>query len=245
MHDPLTVAFEIKYPWRKYGNKAKPTFDRKYRAPFITIWHKDPCKSGNWRSDDSCGWFMRSGHCDQQKMDKLKKDFEFEWDADYGGWFNPDGSPRLSVQAITLGMFARAAYQYFGDWGKANKFMQRNLYNIMSFAENNIDSMHDNITQRYGRSEREQRIDSAVSIIYPYVCRMLRPWYRHPRWHIHHWKIQFHPWQNIKRRYWTKCSKCKKRGFKGGAMGNWSGTEIWHEECGGAWQAVYPTNKGE
>ena len=43
MHDPMTVAFEIRYPWKKY-------------ASFITIWHVDPEKDG---SDDSCDWFHR------------------------------------------------------------------------------------------------------------------------------------------------------------------------------------------
>lgn len=244
MHDPMTVAFEIKYPWRKYGRKAKSKFDREYREPFITIWHKDPCKPGPWRGDDSCGWFMRSGHCDKSKMDKVRKDFDFEWDADYGGWFNPDGSPRLSVQAITLGMFSISAYHYFGNWEDAHKFMRKNLYELMRFAENNIDSMHNSITQRYGKEDREDRIDNAVSVIYPYVCRVLRPWYKHPRWHIHHWKIQLHPWQRLKRRFWDKCCKCGKRGFKGSAMGNWSGTQIWHQECEGSADArVQPDKK--
>jgi hypothetical protein len=49
--DPLTVALEIKYPWR--GRKSE-WFPNGYRSTFITIWHKDPCKDG---SDDSCDWF--------------------------------------------------------------------------------------------------------------------------------------------------------------------------------------------
>lgn len=57
------------------------------------------------------------------------------------------------------------------------------------------------------------------------------PCYRHPRWHIRHWKIQFHPIQNLKRRYWDKCCVCGKRGFKSSAIGDWNGTKIWHQEC--------------
>lgn len=56
MHDPMTVAFEIRYPWRKYGADAPNDFLREYRAPFITIWHVDPEKRGD---DDSCDWFGR------------------------------------------------------------------------------------------------------------------------------------------------------------------------------------------
>jgi hypothetical protein len=46
MFDPLTVAFEIKYPWKGKG--------RLYRDAIITVWHKDPCSDG---SDDSCDWW--------------------------------------------------------------------------------------------------------------------------------------------------------------------------------------------
>ena len=56
MHDPMTVAFEIRYPWRKYGAKGEDAFLRTYREPFITIWHVDPEKRGD---DDSCDWFGR------------------------------------------------------------------------------------------------------------------------------------------------------------------------------------------
>src|SRR5690242_6045894 len=57
MHDPMTVAFEIRYPWRqrKYRNH-KSKFQRNYRASFITIWHKDPEADG---TDDSCDWAGR------------------------------------------------------------------------------------------------------------------------------------------------------------------------------------------
>jgi hypothetical protein len=51
MHDPLTVCFQIKYPWR--GRKSH-FFPKGFRDTFITIWHKDPCRDG---SDNSCDWF--------------------------------------------------------------------------------------------------------------------------------------------------------------------------------------------
>src|SRR5690348_15802551 len=59
MHDPMTVAFEIRYPWRAYSKAeraARPqdSFRQTYRASFITIWHIDPEHGG---SDDSCDWF--------------------------------------------------------------------------------------------------------------------------------------------------------------------------------------------
>lgn len=59
MHDPMTVAFEIRYPWLAYSkaeraSRPKDGFRQTYREPFITIWHVDPEKDG---TDDSCDWF--------------------------------------------------------------------------------------------------------------------------------------------------------------------------------------------
>lgn len=65
MHDPSTVAFEIRYPWFKTVGKG-PTAWR-YHPSMITVWHEDPMDfSGyskeereNLRSDDSCDWWNR------------------------------------------------------------------------------------------------------------------------------------------------------------------------------------------
>ena len=53
MYDPLTVAFEIRSPFREKPSRLWP---KGYRPPFITIWHKDPERDG---TDDSCDWFGR------------------------------------------------------------------------------------------------------------------------------------------------------------------------------------------
>lgn len=49
MHDPMTVAFTIPYPWFRRSE----LFPEGYHDPFITIWHVDPERDG---SDDSCDW---------------------------------------------------------------------------------------------------------------------------------------------------------------------------------------------
>ena len=59
MHDPMSVAFEIRYPWLAYTKAERDArknseFTQTYRASFITIWHVDPERDG---SDDSCDWF--------------------------------------------------------------------------------------------------------------------------------------------------------------------------------------------
>jgi hypothetical protein len=49
MHDPMTVAFEIKRPWPEPMRNG-----RRYWPPLVTIWHVDPERRGD---DDSCDWW--------------------------------------------------------------------------------------------------------------------------------------------------------------------------------------------
>lgn len=247
MHDPKTVAHEI-----YLGKKQKK--NGHYRNAFITIWHNDPQKDG---TDDSCGWFIRERHFDKSIVDKVAKEFESEWDNTFTseskhtyntGWFNPEGENILSVRGIVLNMYIYAAKICLNPndkhsptkmWKKAYEFVKKNYVEIMYFAENNRDSIRDTIVRKfqigcnleYTSEKRKEMIRECASIICADIIRRNRKWYQHPKWHIHHWSIQFHPWQRLKRRYWDKCSKCGKRGFKGIAYGNWSGDEIWHEEC--------------
>lgn len=60
-----------------------------------------------------------------------------------------------------------------------------------------------------------------------------RWWFQHPRWHVWHWSLQFHLWQDVKRRYWDKCYVCGKRGFPKGvsAIGHWGDKRIAHSNC--------------
>lgn len=54
--------------------------------------------------------------------------------------------------------------------------------------------------------------------------RRPRPWYRHPRWHVHHWKVQVHFTQALKRYLFSRCSKCGGRfTWNYAPMSGWSG----------------------
>lgn len=52
MHDPMTVAHEIRRPWPDKKSKLDPNW--KYYPSLVTIWHVDPETDG---TDDSCDWF--------------------------------------------------------------------------------------------------------------------------------------------------------------------------------------------
>ena len=251
MHDPSTVAFEIYYPWHKRFWQTDSQYmmekNSKFHTPFITIWHEDPETDG---SDDSCGWFMRSKHGDKKILEKIIKEFEFNWDSNwtsennnryYTGYFRPDGTMNMSIHGIVLDLFFRAAHIVFNcNHKKKDKYINKNLARILHFAENPIDSLHTSITRKfenacgepYSEASRKEWIQTTASIIYGYILRDARPWYKHPRWHIHHWHFQIHPLQGIKRYLFDRCVICKK-GFKWGEtpITNWDCNKIWHEGC--------------
>jgi len=56
MHDPMTVAHQIKYPWKHVSHfKMKDGTPTSYtrRHSFLTIWHRDP---SGYDSGDRCKW---------------------------------------------------------------------------------------------------------------------------------------------------------------------------------------------
>lgn len=187
MHDPDTVAFEVRYPWKAFS-QPRNDWEKTYRNTFITIWHHDPERDG---SDDSCGWFMRSRHGDANVLKRIESRFEFEWDRSTRGWFTQEGRCVLSPMGIALEMFWHAAHETLGS-KKARRFMRQHLYDILSFSENNTDSMHWFLTQKYGPEPRTDRIHGAAVMVYGCVLRWTRPWYLHPRWHFWHWRIRVH-----------------------------------------------------
>jgi hypothetical protein len=199
MFDPKVVAFSVKSPISRRGK----FFPEGYRKTWVTIWHKDPCKDG---TDDSCGWFKRARHGDTKTLEAIEGLFRFNWDADYGGWFSPDGPPLMSSQGIVLQMFMNATWEHFGhNKRRRERFMWKHLVDILSFAENTVDSLHSGIIGKYGFSPRDERIKQFAYSVYGCVLRWDRPWYRHPRFHVHHWRIQIHPLQSLLR--WFKSGK--------------------------------------
>jgi hypothetical protein len=205
MHDPMVVAFEIRSPIKRRGG----VFPEGHRGTLATVWHCDPCRDG---TDDSCGWFARARHGDPDVLRKIKSFYEFNWDADYGSWFDATGYPRLSTIGIALQMFRGAAWEHFRhSRAKTDRFLKRHLYDILSFAENTVDSLHPSIVGKYGFPERSERISHFASVVYGCVLRWTRPWWRHPRWHVHHWQIQIIPLRTFKRWLFSRCAVCGKR----------------------------------
>lgn len=229
MHDPNTLAFDI-YLGRKLKKNGH------YRSPIISIWHLDPEKDG---SDDSCGWFIRSRHIDPAIIEKVRKEFEFNFKHDY--WFNSGGYPKFSTIGTVINMYSSAAWQIFmyldnnkptdSARNKWRRFMKKHLWDIMYFAENPTDSLYDSIHMKYGVEMATQRIEYFTNVITADIFRKLRPWYKHPRWHIHHWRITVPALRSLYRRYIQRCDICHKRFGTSSVFTDWDGTKHWCSTC--------------
>lgn len=248
-----------------------------YYCRLFTLWHVDPCKIGFGGSDDTCGWFKRALHGDKAVLDRIVKRFEEDWDRTFqskkedhddedgpyrgtlyfSGLFCPNGDPHFSVHGIVLNLFFVAINEHFKtdgrtNWKKARRWMQANLFDIMFFAENPVDSLFDGLTRKFeiGCGEnhtperRQERIQRMAECIYGWILREEQRWWQHPRWHIHHWKLNIHFTARLKRWLFSRCCKCGQRFAYGESpvTNNWNSrgprwfsgeTDIYHGNCSG------------
>lgn len=144
---------------------------------------------------------------DEWMTDQQHKEAGHESRAIYNcGLFCPNGDPHFSVHAIVLNLFQAGAWCYFRDkhkstdtaWKQSKKWMQRNLAEILLFAENPTDSLHDGITGKFRiacgeKWNRDEALKEYAACIYGWILRSERPWWKHPRWHIHHWRFSCYP----------------------------------------------------
>lgn len=234
MHDPTTQAFDIKNPFAKKRHG--------YRPSLLTIWHRDPenfkFKDGTQkqgvRDDDSCGWFRPAYHiAEWEAMKKVAIDQYGQIYArqvaerdgkDYAHVCNQPESTYEVVYWIwrSIKAHGKKGWQY----GRGHNVLSgAELEHIMILATNPVDNF-----KHHGIHDEHSFVEM-FRMIWGSYRRFNLPWYQHPRWHVHHWRFKFHPFQNLKRRYWDKCSSCGKRGFTGPAYSDWSGSRRWCQSC--------------
>lgn len=205
MHDPMTVAFEIRYPWRAHRD-PKNDFEREYRESFITVWHRDPEKNGD---DDSCGWSYPEPPEDLVK--KLESDLTFLCRED---------KEALRYQRANEGpqMWRLLWLQRASFWDRKKGLSARQIAGLLY-----ADSFPGNREDTWQPSDDLHREAWIIARVYH---QAIRPWWQHPRWHVWHWRLQMHPTRALKRWLFSRCSVCGK-GFTWGyapLSDSWHGT---------------------
>lgn len=217
MHDPMCVAFEIRSPFKDKNG---------YRPSIITIWHVDPETDG---TDDSCGYSRpKSTDADREYIKEVAKDQYSQLFARKEALREEKDYAYICYNQDTYGTiywlwrhFAKGKVR----WQYGKHLSNQEMQYVYQLATNPVDNF-----QSYKNNDL-QEFEQFVWLVYRAYKSYNRPWYKHPKWHINHWKIVFHPFQNLKRRYWDKCCICGKRGFKTTAYSDWNGTKMWHQEC--------------
>lgn len=229
MFDPSTQAFEIKYPWIAHRWTTPSGHVHKYRAAFITIWHEDPCRGGGPRPDDSCGWSRpRIETAEREKFEKIGLEM-------YSTIFNKQDAEARKADYVSVCYEPTCYDAIYWSWRRIAHEMRPNsrwqfgvnltakeLEEIYSLSANPIDNF---------RFRMREIVDAATFAdfflrIFSCYKRFHRPWFKHPRWHIWHWRVQIHPWQQLRRWMLTKCEGCGK-GFK---FGESPTSHSWHSE---------------
>jgi hypothetical protein len=206
MHDPMTVAFDI--------------------GRFATIWHCDPESNG---SDDSCGYSIP--HLTERQRERLKA---FAWSESHYPYFLRGESKewrgsRSEAEAIYRGLLLHVA-DCIGvpfTFEQAARQAAIEIHNVDCIDRAGVLCFLPGWHSNFAEDRREDRERAFLDKISGIARRMLaarRPWYRHPKWHIHHWSLQVHAIQQFKRWAFTRCATCGKR-FKYGesGIGTWSG----------------------
>lgn len=271
MHDPMTVAHEIKYPW--FRHKPWPKKFRKdpnswakkraweemtesqravcdrhwqegYMESFITIWHVDPERDG---SDDSCGYsyvkltpkqreILHNAAWSEGQHPHFLCCREKEWNGNHvdveslyrGLVFLVCRVLRLKITFDQAAQYASEATHTrdCGKFGAAFCFLP---------------GYHTN-SKKDSPDDRQSRFEGILCNVARSILTERRPWWRHPKWHLWHWKFQCQPLCQFKRWAFSRCCKCGKR-FTWGyspVTNNWnskgtrwfkSENDVFHSDC--------------
>lgn len=257
MHDPMTQAFVLRYPWFrrvKFGNG-------RYHDEFITIWHVDPEKDG---SDNSCDWHG-SRSLTSGERDWLRKEGEGEHNFFFRGILKRDERPDGALvendrdERWPGGMVGASAFEVLygiatillwrmppGGKKGATPLCHRRLsgwrmHRALAAAVPTLfglvchpsDNLHRMIAEARACDDAGRK---AMGDLFIAVARNLRresrPWWRHPRWHIHHWSVRVHPWQNLVRWATRRCAACGRR-FPWGYAPIYDSNGYHHHRCSG------------
>ncbi len=235
MHDPCTVAHEIKYPWWEHrpwprdrrGNPREqwedvpkdqragcdPMWRKGYRDTLVTIWHVDPERDG---SDDSCRWSVP--RVPQPMVDRLKSlawnESKYPYFLHPGkAWTGTKGEAEVLFRAllIQIALFARVKLTYEQAAKIACEAVHQPdccpVSDLFAFQPGH----HTNFPTDDEKRREEYFHGKCVNLLAWYILRPRRAWYKHPRWHVWHWRLQIHPLQNFMHRHISRCDVCGKR----------------------------------
>lgn len=196
MRDPNIVVCDVDVPFTK--------------RTLFTIWHRDPCSDG---SDDSCGYTYPKVADKNGSLSFLAgQEARHPWFFAYEGRSNPDP---VECETLMRALYLRVA-SAIGvkvTWEEACEYAARRVHCPIDNCRSSLcfeAGYHSNFA---GDREQDRRCHAERVFfgVARSILRAHRPWYRHPRWHVHHWRIQVPMLQRLRRWLFTRCEVCGKR----------------------------------
>lgn len=214
------------------------------------VWHVDPERPREGqRTDDSCGWFDRTPGPYAAAVKEFLSDTSYMHDAKlaivrrkhmpmphFEGISKPrtdqdraPGYPRLT-QADTLALVLMIATilenRRYWDRRNGTARLLRPFIRKMAVAEMASDlalNPIDNLSS-------VETPEAMVRLIAGAMHRRIRPWWRHPRWHVHHWQINFDLPRNL-RRMFQRCPACDRALGWGCIPHSFGDGRLYHGKC--------------
>ena len=221
------------------------------------VWHIDPEKRGTGnRTDDSCGWFDRTPGAYADAATYILKDETFMHDVRlilarrepmpypfYAGISerHMTGLRLPAGEALALVLMVASELELRRWWNGQNGKSGAHGSTFVKLFDRKRDVTDQAVSLALHPLDNLSTIeepDRVVRLIAAALNRKLRPWWRHPRWHVHHWKINFDLSRNL-RRMFQPCATCRKPlGFGYSPLHDHDGDH--HMACAGVYMAETP-----
>lgn len=237
MHDPQTLAFSFPpYGGALYRLKSVIGFD---------IWHVDPERpTEGQRSDDSCGWFDRRPreYADAVVYVLAQKDVMHEIERSIATAIPVTGCyghtyPRMPLgETLAICLLVARELELRRWWNGQNgqQGACHSRWRKLLTRKRRVDDLACDLALTvYDNLSSIESAEGMVRLIAAALHRRFKPWWRHPRWHVHHWEVNIDLVRNV-RRMFQRCAGCGKR-FSFGycpTSFSWDGNgPYFHGEC--------------
>lgn len=191
MHDPFTLLFKI--------------------PGIVILWHRDPECRGD---DDSCDWFGTTQSA--ERIAWLRAEGESCYAEFFGNAEDWHGALRNAstlevVHAIWRVIdwrYERAYTQRFAGW-RSKRRVTRDIPHIFDLACGGWDNL--GYAVRAAQAGGPAESAELFHLVGRHMQRVRRPWYRHPRWHVWHWRVTPVLAQRVWRYLTQRCAACGTR----------------------------------